>query len=607
MGNGVIKASPRLLRAAMFFWLGLTAASPGGTGVFNCESVPGCNAFWEQDGLRVTNARGTICPDSDGINSVSSGSTYSNDVEGLKFVQAEGKTFTPLTIEVGEYSLSTSIATPVTFVGTKEGGAQVSFNVILDGVRDGPGGQPDFQAVTFPAEFQDLVRLEIPTRLWSFDNLVFSAVIPFPLPTDQKLGPAFREGATLHTKAAIDEIFMVGPDFHYAAGFYPPDRTQFMTGTDFSNRSTPQMSFDPVARDLYYASSSGIWRYREDVDTNLINLQQVVAAGYDVTSISRPHGSGGQVYFIGANHGGSDSYFIFKLEDDVLVPVVTAQTLLPGTGGDAFPNNFPGSLAVRNGDFAFDTSLVGSTQKRRVFVRRGSGAFQQVLATGDSSPLGLIQSIDSLEFAADETLEIRINEQYGGGLLLCHPNGTIEAPAPLSIQPVNAGKSVSGEAVRSPDGTVFFHSGDEIYRKHGNDYFRVIGEGDHISGQPVTYLRFLAGCAAAPRRIIVEVRLASTPSTDRHVELFLEETPVELPPRIGQVRVHPESGELFLPLSHLTMGREYWLRRSDDLGTWQDLWKFPSVEPLQHLRIPPELLGKRSFYRVDERPPVGME
>lgn len=586
----------------------LATAAIAGTATFDWE-IPefNCYSVWEQNGLRVTNARGTICLDGvggGGSNSVSSGSIFSNDVEGLKFEHVQGKTFTPVTMEVGEYSRSTSIATPVTFIGTKTGGAQVSFNVVLDGVRDGPGGDPDFQVVTFPAEFQDLVRLEVPTRLWSCDNLVFSSVIPFPLPADQKLAGTFREGQTLYTKLAIDEIFVVGDDFHYQAGFDHPVRTQFMTETDSSNRSTPMVSFDPVARDLYYVSSSTIRRYREGQAADLITLQQVVDAGYGVSALSRPHGSGGQVYFMGTGSHGNDFYIIFKLEDGELVPVVTPETLLPGSSGPATPYWFPSSMAVRGGDFAFDTSLVGSSGVQRLFLRRGDGPFQQVLAEGETSPLGVIWSIDDLEFVAGGELEIRINRQYGGGLLVCGADGTITAPASQVIRPVNAGKAVSGEAFRGPDGTLFFLGGDELYRKHGDDYFRVIGAGDLIGGEPVTYLRFLAARTSLPRRIIVEVRLASASSTDRHVELLLDDVPAELPPRIGQLRVHPESGELYLPLSHLTMGREYWLRRSSNLSTWEDLWRIPAVEPLQHVVVPPELLGQRVFFRVEERTPA---
>ncbi|RYD60163.1 MAG: hypothetical protein EOP83_20060 [Verrucomicrobiaceae bacterium] len=581
--------------------LALTGGADAGTGIFNWEIPQSCSAFWKQDGMVVTNARNLICPSYEGgLNLVSSGSTFTNDVEGLKFVMADGKTFTPVTMDVGEYSISTSISTPVTFIGTKPGGEQVSYSVALDGVRDGPGGEPDFQQVTFPATFQDIVHLEVPTRLWSCDNFVFSGIIPFPLPADQKLEPAFQQGETIHVKPAIDEIYMVGPDFHYAAGFYPPDRTQFMTETDSSNRLTPQMHLDPDSRYLYYVSSSVIRRYRDGEVTDLVALSQMPPE-YGITSLSKPRGSGNDLYFTGWNFQGSDSYVIFKLEEGEPVPVVTPSTMLPGKSGPGLPYYFPDWLAVRNGNFAFDTSLKGISDKTRVFASWQGGPLREVIAEGDLTPAGVVPSIDELEFDDQGRLLV----QAGGALLICDENGAIASAAPTLVSPVNAGKQVYGKVLREADGTTFLETDEEIYRKHGNDFYRVIGQGDKINDDAVIYLRYLDKRLTAPLRILVEVRLESAPYTDVHVELILPETPTEQPPRIGQVQIHPESGELFLPLSHLTYGRDYWLRRSTNLSNWEDLWKVEPIEPLQHLRIPPELLGEKVFFRVDERPPAG--
>jgi type II secretory pathway component PulF len=59
--------------------LAVTGAAVAGTGTFNWEIPQSCSAVWEQDGMVVTNARGTICPTSgSGMNSLSSGSTFAN-------------------------------------------------------------------------------------------------------------------------------------------------------------------------------------------------------------------------------------------------------------------------------------------------------------------------------------------------------------------------------------------------------------------------------------------------------------------------------------------------------------------------------------------------
>lgn len=581
--------------------LALTGGANAGTGIFNWELPQSCSPVWEQDGMRATNPRGGICPSNDShSNSVSSGSTYSNEVQGLKLEMSGGKPFTPLTMDVGEYSLSTSFSTPVTFIGTKAGGEQVSFNVVLDGVRDGSGGQPDFQPVTFPATFQDIVRMEVPTHLWSFDNFTFSAIIPLPLPSDQRLAGDFQQGEVIHTKINYDDIFIVGPDFHYAAGFSAPTQTRFMTGTDSSYRQTPQMYLDPDSRYLYYVSSNVIRRYRDGQVTDMVSLPQVPGE-HGVTSLAKPRGSGNDLYFTGWNFQGSDSYLVCKLVNGQVVPIVTASTLLPGKSGAALPHSFPKWLALRNGNFAFETSLKGSTGTIRVFASWQGGPLREVIAEGDPSPAGAIASIDGLEFDDQGRLQV----QAGYDLLLCSEDGTIESASPTLVSPFNEGKQVSGKVIRETDGTIFLETYDEIYRKHGDDFYRVIGLGDRIDGKKVVYLRYLDKRLTPPLRIFVEVRLEDNPAYDVHVELILPETPTEQPPKIGQAQVHPESGELFLPLSHLTYGRTYWLRRSTNLSSWEDLSKVETIEPLQHLRIPPELLGDRAFFRVEERPPAG--
>ena len=87
-------------------------------------------------------------------------------------------------------------------------------------------------------------------------------------------------------------------------------------------------------------------------------------------------------------------------------------------------------------------------------------------------------------------------------------------------------------------------------------------------------------------------------STD--LELLMV-APFEHPPRIHSTTIHPETGEFYIPVSHLTHGREYWVRRSTDMENWTDLWKIEAVKPVLNVVIPEEFLAPSSFYRVEER------
>ena len=516
------KNSPCLSKAILFLFSCLLSDGQAGIGVFNWKKA-GCAAVWEQDGLRVTNSRGTICAFSDGINAVSNGSVFSNDVGGLHIVHTQGQTFTPLTIEIAEYSQVVR-ASPVSFFGTKANGKVVNFTITLDGICDGPGGQPDFQTVTFPAEFKDLIKLDVPSMAWSFDNFVFSTVIPYT-PANPSLEAGFRQVQAL---TAAGSVLVIGPDFHYASDFRPPTSTQFLRTEDSTSFWTPGVSFDSATQNLYFISNQTIHRYRDHAVTDIITLQQVANAGYDVQWLFLPRGSGDQVYFAGGNTTGNDFYFIFKLDPKGgLAPIITPDTLLPGRTGPDLPYYFPDLMTVRDSNFAFNTSLRSNWQTDRVFASWNGGPLQEVLAVDNMGPLGRIPSIDGLEFDDNGKLMV----QTGDSVLICDADGTIESEVPLVVYPIKRGKAVSGKVIREADGSTFLQTTDEIYRKYGDDYYRLIGVGDLIDGEPITSVRYLDKPLKSPLRIIVEVRLPSSPSTGRSVELLLGQKPsLKLPP-----------------------------------------------------------------------------
>jgi hypothetical protein len=170
----------------------------------------------------------------------------------------------------------------------------------------------------------------------------------------------------------------------------------------------------------------------------------------------------------------------------------------------------------------------------------------------------------------------------------------------ITVAPENAGRQVTGERFPTVAGTVFIDTHEEIFREHDGRFFRVVGVGDEINGETISYLEYKATRETLPLRVLVEVRYQSSAGTARILELALA-APEQLPPRFGATYLHPESGDLFIPLSHLTHGREYWVRGSANLRDWTDLWRIEAVVPLQHVLIPAEVLDSPSFFRVEER------
>jgi hypothetical protein len=347
-----------------------------------------------------------------------------------------------------------------------------------------------------------------------------------PRPDAPRRKPAFEHVRTLYTKSIIENLFVVGPDFHFASGFGAPDRTQFMTSTDSTNQWTPQLGFDPIGRDLFCVPSGVIHRYRDGVFTGMIAQQQVVNLGYGVQSLSKPRGSADRLYFMGARYSGGDAYWIFKLTPNGLSAVVAPDTPLMGANGPALPHYFPDFLAARGNSVAFDTSLKGSISTERVYVSWNGGPLEEVLAEGDTGPHGTITSIDGLEFDNAGRLMVRT----GFTVLVCSSDGNIVSALPETPHSNYEEQDIFGSVIREVDGSLFVENNDALYWKHGNEWYRAIGVGDLIDGEPVTYVRYLDKRTASPQNIIVEVRQASSPNNSRQIEIALRvPAPVQMP------------------------------------------------------------------------------
>lgn len=113
--------------------------------------------------------------------SVSNGSPFLQLALGDSFelFEKSGLPFTPLSIDLAEYSTLVPAPAEVLFHGFFSDGSAVSVNFGLDGIADGPGGEADFETFTFPADFSGIIRLETPTETLSIDHIVVE-VIPEP-------------------------------------------------------------------------------------------------------------------------------------------------------------------------------------------------------------------------------------------------------------------------------------------------------------------------------------------------------------------------------------------------------------------------------------------
>jgi len=87
-----------------------------------------------------------------------------------------GGRFGLVSVDLAEFSILYQTPLTVSFIGYRPDGSTVRTEFVTDGIIDSSGPLADFQTFYFGSSFADLVRVEIPTYLWSLDNMVFSQV-----------------------------------------------------------------------------------------------------------------------------------------------------------------------------------------------------------------------------------------------------------------------------------------------------------------------------------------------------------------------------------------------------------------------------------------------
>ncbi len=151
------------------------ATSPGGSRV---ESV------WNEVGFRIES--GHMGSYSSTSVATPPGFRASNGTDHLSFTSGafgtgatritniQGDEFSAISVDLAEYSHVFPVPKDITFIGTKGDGSQVSITFTTDGVITGPGADNDFERFGFPATFNSLKLLEVPTGVFAMDNVILA-------------------------------------------------------------------------------------------------------------------------------------------------------------------------------------------------------------------------------------------------------------------------------------------------------------------------------------------------------------------------------------------------------------------------------------------------
>lgn len=564
------------------------------------DSFGACPAEFVEKGMRFTTDNPVMCfKDGTGINSVSNGTRTTENVNGLLFRQVEGRPFTPISVDLAEYSVSVGAYGPITFFGEKAAGGTVEFTVTLDNVRDGPGGVADYQTVMFPANFSDVVSVRTVDKNFSLDHVVISGHVPPALPPAPLPASSFKEGVSLWTTNQSNYVLR-GEDFFFRVGSLAPTQAVYLappSPTVFNPGSYG--SYDPATSTMAFKATNTIETYAGGggESTTVVTAQQMVDAGFPNYSFHRTAITGGRLVFMA--YTVQDKFGLFQMESGVITPRLTMDTDLPVGTGTGKPFAWPRHLAAKGNDFAFDTTVGGI---RRVYASFNNGPFQLIASTGDElAPSQVISDFTNLSFNGAGQLEV--NCQTGGSLLwrLTHNAAGPVAGELLTrtISPVNAGEEVTGEIVSASGEPLFLQTETAIYQESAGKWYRVIGRGDKIQLATIWEAKFMAARKQTPGHIVVQT-ISDIDNLTRTYDIEVL-PPVEHPPKLGTSLVHHESGDLYVPLSYLTHGRSYKVMKSTDLVTWVDFSEIGEVLPIQHVVIRKADLGNPSFFRVVEK------
>ena len=96
----------------------------------------------------------------------------------LMFGLNNGSSFTPVSVDLAEYSDIVHDPVTVHFVGYRADGTILTDDITTAGIFNGTA--PVFQTFSFDPGFSDLVGVEIPTVAWSLDNLTLRSSVPEP-------------------------------------------------------------------------------------------------------------------------------------------------------------------------------------------------------------------------------------------------------------------------------------------------------------------------------------------------------------------------------------------------------------------------------------------
>jgi hypothetical protein len=233
---------------------------------------------WEEAGLRFvagdTIVHNALALGAGPSRSPHNGGSFLQFLSGqglLSITAINGGIFSPVSVDLAEYSTVFPVPKTLTFTGTKPDGTTILQTFTTDGVIDGNGPKADFQTFDFRREFSGIVRLSVDTQIYSIDRLL---VVPGGVLPPRNEPPSVLAGAdqTLQWPAATVSLAGQAHDDTLPAG-----GTLRLTWSMVSGPGTAHFSASDQAATTVQFAQPGTYVLRLTADDG------VLSAGDEVT------------------------------------------------------------------------------------------------------------------------------------------------------------------------------------------------------------------------------------------------------------------------------------------------------------------------------------
>lgn len=362
-----------LMSAGAYYWLlaigclanhGVAQVPEQLTGVQVIDFSNPAGMGYVQFGYRIT-APGTDwvgLSSGGGIRASNGGQYLSISTSGapVTLAHADGLPFELVAFDLGEYS-TTAVPDHVDFEGLKADGSRVALRIVPDKVIDGSGPVADFEAVSFPAAWSDLVQVQVLDGKVALDNIVVRGL------RLDGFHAADSHGVPLEVLGLLEESFsyntwgvesLQGGELLLRRQRYSDDPVYYFSfdlasGSldyrgGFSNDSGGNLATGEVA---FVSGNALVWQSGHE-------RAELAWIGRDgVSRIGLPRPSGGRVLFVNDWYQGHEEYAVFLAGPQGVAPVLTPETVLPDGGS---PYYFPDELVFTGNSFAIQTSTTKS-------------------------------------------------------------------------------------------------------------------------------------------------------------------------------------------------------------------------------------------------------